>query len=920
MKGRDQSSREIKQAEKALKTHTTKSLLATEATITAHVTAQATETIGLITQNAHKLNLQAVDSGRRERVLGSLKFPSMNERWNQLTDSHEDTFKWVFDSLLERNDASNPGSESKDSPNGIGQHRDRPWDSFSDWLKSDSKMFWISGKPGSGKSTLVKYIVSALPTITDLNLWRSECRILYHFFWKPGLMIQRSIKGMLCSLLYQIFISDSAVIDANLMRFDWLATKDVDTDWSPKELQLLLLTVLSTQDVSFCIFIDGLDEICQEDGAGALLKLVADLKAIPNVKLCLASRPEPRFRRQLSIEPHLTLEDLTASDMESYTRSMLEPYLVIGRMHLMRYIVHDLVDKAEGVFLWLRLAIRSLVDGLENGDSEDELIERLDGFPRELSRLYYDMWTRLNENVNIYQKSAAKYFNLLIGAVFINDQITERTPISLIDSPLEGGGSVFQLVAAADPNVQTALLSLKLGMSEQDLDTACSKLRNDILVRCAGLVEIRKTSETSPGNLRPFFWKSSDGMLESHISSRVTFVHRTAYDFLIEDEEGCRIRQYDLSSLDEQVIQIVKGELAASRMYRLRGHNSVFGVLLALSTIEIPKFTEEINQLLQLCWEWYDEGYLAPDERDIHHAKPHFLAVASLPPFSNFVVSRIEESLQPSVLATEILRDLLIHKPSCEIPEILQCFLKPLLSINGNINTTGVCSAPYPGISPTNAVPFSTAFAQFLQGLVYQLSQFGSIGTLEMDILSTCLETEPDLTQRIPITYTCYFKTPETQNNPQYRLYVDRRIADEVFPSKGILHLTIDGNAAFWIKALLRAAATSRAYEPRKSMHARDTVAPHARVAIILQSDPKTGPRCYRPLEGDLIGRFMTLFEAWLDGSEARSTVADTVEDIAEEIRNGSHLYEYAPGSINESLARDRCGYRFIDEDGNVIE
>ncbi len=41
-----------------------------------------------------------------------------------------------------------------------------------------------------------------------------------------------------------------------------------------------------------CIFIDGLDEICDEDGAIALLGVVDRLRAIPTIKVCVVSRPE----------------------------------------------------------------------------------------------------------------------------------------------------------------------------------------------------------------------------------------------------------------------------------------------------------------------------------------------------------------------------------------------------------------------------------------------------------------------------------------------------------------------------------------------------------------------------------------------------------------------------------------------------
>ena len=67
------------------------------------------------------------------RVLDSLSFPSMGARQAQIKDAYDDTFKWIFDEKL---DAT------------------RPFPSFVQWLRYESKIYWLSGKPGSGKSTV----------------------------------------------------------------------------------------------------------------------------------------------------------------------------------------------------------------------------------------------------------------------------------------------------------------------------------------------------------------------------------------------------------------------------------------------------------------------------------------------------------------------------------------------------------------------------------------------------------------------------------------------------------------------------------------------------------------------------------------------------------------------------------------------
>jgi hypothetical protein len=73
----------------------------------------------------------------QRRVLGSLHYAGMEDREERIVDAFGSTFQWIF----------------KDSPND-----QRKWDNFKNWLGSDSQLYWITGKAGSGKSTLIKYI------------------------------------------------------------------------------------------------------------------------------------------------------------------------------------------------------------------------------------------------------------------------------------------------------------------------------------------------------------------------------------------------------------------------------------------------------------------------------------------------------------------------------------------------------------------------------------------------------------------------------------------------------------------------------------------------------------------------------------------------------------------------------------------
>lgn len=60
------------------------------------------------------------------------------------------------------------------------------WDSFISWLQSDKKLFYIAGKPGSGKSTLVKFITQHHRTRELIEDRNPDAIIIQYFFWKIG--------------------------------------------------------------------------------------------------------------------------------------------------------------------------------------------------------------------------------------------------------------------------------------------------------------------------------------------------------------------------------------------------------------------------------------------------------------------------------------------------------------------------------------------------------------------------------------------------------------------------------------------------------------------------------------------------------------------------------------------------------------
>lgn len=168
------------------------------------------------------------------------------------------------------------------------------------------------------------------------------------------------------------------------------STPGYQTAWTRRELSIAFGKVVTVglPDHRFCFFIDGLDEF-----AGQHLDLVQDLQTLsssPTVKLCVASRPWNLFRSVYGASDalHLKLHELTKQDIDIYLNGMLNSNELkkraSGSEQDYEGLLRELRYRAEGVFLWVNLAVKSLRGGLGEGDSIVNLRERVETFPSEL--------------------------------------------------------------------------------------------------------------------------------------------------------------------------------------------------------------------------------------------------------------------------------------------------------------------------------------------------------------------------------------------------------------------------------------------------------------------------------------------------------------------------------------------------------
>lgn len=323
----------------------------------------------------------------------------MNTRYNDISNPLDDTMEWLF---------SQEKSPSF-TPTGL-----------TPWLAEGSGLFWVGGRPGSGKSTLMKTISDSERTVELLKQWAKDRKLLkprFFFHNRGSSPLQKSKAGLFRSLLYSILDSSRELIPVVFPKlWDRLELAQLlNRPLRVSEDQMLLpelldaIRELASQTVvaiSICCFIDGLDEF-QGSDAQIIDTLIGlqqlcstdQLRYGSSFKLLFSCRDSVAFEMAFYGGPNFHLNQYTRPDIATYVRAKLKPL----RDHLKNFEMNEqmmeldkiseyLVRKAAGVFLCVAMAVQSLLEGINGMESAEELWCRVESVPADLDEFYRNMW------------------------------------------------------------------------------------------------------------------------------------------------------------------------------------------------------------------------------------------------------------------------------------------------------------------------------------------------------------------------------------------------------------------------------------------------------------------------------------------------------------------------------------------------
>ncbi|KAH6860686.1 hypothetical protein BKA58DRAFT_38117 [Alternaria rosae] len=455
----------------------------------AHHDWKTTETVDVSAfSNEFEKSVVSNDMERRfaSLTLARLYFTGLHDRYKAIAIAHPGTSEWIFD-------ASPDQSATGD------------FDSFPRWLTATgcSNTYWISSKPGTGKSTLMKFVSSHRCTTAHLRAWAKGTILIKgsFFFSSLGNDMQKSRSGLLRTLIHSALKGNTETL-VQVFHHRWqqfLASGGGRQPFTWLELRQAFFAMISTpsKSRSFFFTIDGLDEL--EGGLKDILQLIKDIAKYPHVKVCIASRSSPELLRAFAGQPCLRLELLNRQDIYNYVAASLsgsQVYDKLSKTDLSRAteLVKGIAKKAAGVFLWAYIVAQLLLDDLSPTARIGSLIARLETVPSGLEQLFTKLLGRLDTE---HLKHASELLRLM----------------TIKPRPL-----LLELWFADGNNDDATLRNEARPLSDNEIFERLEMMNRRLISRSRGFLETESQSRSSRAGLSKV--------------SHVIWTHRIAKDFV----------------------------------------------------------------------------------------------------------------------------------------------------------------------------------------------------------------------------------------------------------------------------------------------------------------------------------------------------------------------------------------------------
>ena len=295
---------------------------------------------------------------RIAECLNSLRFD--NTRYEKISEQHKGSLEWLW------------------------KH-----EKYLTWSSRDSSDFLlIEGKPGSGKSTLMKYFQRSLP---EREPREKHIVASFYYSYREGER-QKSHSNMLRSVLHDVLDQNEEFFFHYQPYYRQAAKRGGQPQWSYDSLKKVLLSFPENHPINERLYlvVDAVDESDDVERCD-IIELLRDICAMKRpciVKVFVASRPVVGLSGSSALtNKTIRLQDVNYSDIVGFAKSFLGPELDLPR-DIARRATEYIVQNAQGVFVWVRLVREELLKYARRGCTSSQVFDFLKSLPTELEGLY----------------------------------------------------------------------------------------------------------------------------------------------------------------------------------------------------------------------------------------------------------------------------------------------------------------------------------------------------------------------------------------------------------------------------------------------------------------------------------------------------------------------------------------------------
>ncbi|KAM6516651.1 hypothetical protein FALCPG4_014829 [Fusarium falciforme] len=304
-------------------------------------------------------------------------------------------------------------------------------DDFQQWRNDEqSRLLWIKGDPGKGKTMLLCGIIDELSPSTKLKDPKAPALLSYFFCQGTDSRINAAT-AVLRGLIYLLVGQQPSLIRHVREKYDHGGKDlfaDVNAWWALSEI---FANILQDPNLnSTCLIIDALDE-CVTDLPQLLDLIVKKSSESPRVKWIVSSRNWPNIEEQLETagqKVRLCLELNEKSISNAVSIYIMHKVDQLARLKdyspkTRDAVQHHLSSNANDTFLWVALACQ----GLEKIPRWNTLA-KLEAFPPGLDSLYQRMMVQIRSS-----DSSDLYIGILALLTTVYRPITLHELTSFVD-------------------------------------------------------------------------------------------------------------------------------------------------------------------------------------------------------------------------------------------------------------------------------------------------------------------------------------------------------------------------------------------------------------------------------------------------------------------------------------------------------